>query len=79
MSEIYIVGVAMTPFGKYPESTVKQLTRDAVAGALNDAGCDIADIGAAWFANSGQGAAEGDRSERHKRRSSIRMNQEEHL
>ena len=59
MSEVYIVGVAMTPFAKLPESTVKQLTRDAVAGALNDAGCDIADIGAAWFANSGQGATEG--------------------
>jgi acetyl-CoA acyltransferase len=64
MSEIYVVGVAMTPFGKSPESTVKKLTRDAVAGALSDAGCDIADIGAAWFANSGQGASEGQYSVR---------------
>jgi len=59
MNDIYIVGVGMTPFGKFPDKSVKDLTREAVTGALKDAGCAISDIGAAWFANAAQGAIEG--------------------
>jgi len=59
MSGIYIVGAAMTPFGKLPDTSVKQLTREAVTAALRDAGCEIAEIGAVWFANTAQGAIEG--------------------
>ncbi len=64
MSDVYVVGVGMTPFGKFPDTTVKQMTKDSVTLALRDAGCDVADIGAAWFSNSGQGASEGQYSVR---------------
>lgn len=48
----------MTAFGRSPKS-VKQLTAEAVEAALADAGCDRSAIQAAWFANVGQGAIEG--------------------
>jgi len=64
MSDVYVVGVGMTPFGKFPETTVKQMARDSVTLALRDAGCDVTDVGAAWFSNSGQGASEGEYSVR---------------
>ena len=38
MNDIYVVGVGMTPFGKFLDRTVKDLTREAVNGALTDAG-----------------------------------------
>ena len=45
MSEIYIAGVGMTPFGRHLESSYKDLTRQAVEQALSDAeqaaGADI--------------------------------------
>lgn len=56
---VYVVGVGMTPFGKMAGRTVKSLTAEAVSAALRDAGCDAADVDAAWFANVGQGALEG--------------------
>lgn len=59
MSDTYVVGVGMTRFGKFPELSVKELTRRAVTLALEDAGCEITDIKASWFANSAQGALEG--------------------
>jgi len=59
MTEVYVVGIGMTPLGKSPEKSVKDLTREAVIAAVNDAGCAIKDIGAVWFANAAQGALEG--------------------
>lgn len=56
--EIYIVGVGMTPFGKQPSQSFRQLVAQAVRLALADAGCAVARIEAAWFANVGQGALE---------------------
>jgi len=64
MSGIYIVGIGMTRFGRFLESSVKDLTREAVSAALQDSGCDISDIGAVWFANAAQGALEGQHSVR---------------
>ncbi len=58
-SNVYIVGIGMTAFGKHPGKSVKQLTAEAVRAALADAGCDAAAIEAAWFGNVGQGAIEG--------------------
>jgi len=49
----------MTRFGRYPEKSVKDLTREAVDQALADAGCSKADIQAAFFGNSTQGHMEG--------------------
>ncbi|MEL0145044.1 MAG: thiolase family protein, partial [Alphaproteobacteria bacterium] len=57
--DIYIVGVGMTPFGKFLDRTVKELTREAVTAALTDAGAQVADIEAAWFANAAQSTLEG--------------------
>ena len=59
MSEVYIIGIGMTPLGKHTERSVKQLTAHAVSGALEDACLAVADIGAAWFCNTRQGALEG--------------------
>ncbi len=56
---IYVIGVGMTPFGRFPAQSVKDLTRAAVQEALADAGLAAADLGAAFFANSGQGYHEG--------------------
>jgi acetyl-CoA acetyltransferase len=55
----YVVGVGMTVFGRFPDRSIKDLARSAVLEALADAGCGVADVGAAFFANSGQGYHEG--------------------
>ena len=59
MTDVYLVGVSMTPFGKFLEKSVKDLTREAVEGALADAGAQKEDVGAAWFSNTTQGVLEG--------------------
>ena len=59
MEGIYIVGVGMTPFGKLLDRSVKDLTREAVAGALADASCTIADLEAVQFSNACQGHMQG--------------------
>lgn len=59
MSGIYIVGVGMTPFGRYLDRPIKEMTRAVVTGALADAGADVADIEAAWFSNAAQAILEG--------------------
>ena len=59
MTDVHIVGVAMTPLGKFPEQSVKQLTRTAVSDALDDAGATMDDIQGAWFSNTRQGMMEG--------------------
>src|SRR5579864_3062962 len=58
-SEVYIVGVGMTSFGKHLDTSVKQLTRAAVEDALHDAGSDQAQLQGAFFGNSTQGHMEG--------------------
>jgi len=57
--DVYIVGIAMTRLGKFPARSVKDLTGEAVLGALADARCGLSDIGAAWFSNTRQGMMEG--------------------
>ena len=59
LDEIYIVGVGMTPCGKFLDKSIKDLTREAVSGALLDAGTDVGSIDAAFFSNAGQSAIEG--------------------
>ena len=56
---LYIVGVGITHFAKHPDKTVKDLVREAVEGALQDAGCGRELIQAAYFATAGQGVIEG--------------------
>ncbi|WP_137892802.1 thiolase family protein [Ramlibacter sp. 2FC] len=62
MDRVYIAGVGMTPLGKFPDLSVKQLTRMAVAAALDDAGLAMPQVEAAWFSNSRQGQMEGQNS-----------------
>lgn len=59
MEDIYVVGAGMTRFGRLRDCSVKDLTREAVDLTLRDAGCGIEAVQAAFFANSGQGALEG--------------------
>ncbi len=59
MSAVYVIGVGMTPSGKFLDKTLKQLTADAVTAALRDAGCAVSDIEAAVFSNTAQGFFEG--------------------
>lgn len=56
---VFIAGVGMTPFGKYLDTSVKQLVHAAVTDALADAGCDVKQLGGAFFGNSTQGHMEG--------------------
>jgi acetyl-CoA acetyltransferase len=59
MTDVYVVGVGMTPFGKFLDRSVKDLTRDAVLAALADAGIGRERIDAAFFANAAQPVLDG--------------------
>jgi len=59
MGNVYVIGVSMTPFGRFYEKSVKQLTDEAVTEALNDAALEKSAVGAAYFANTTQGLLEG--------------------
>ncbi|GAA4015523.1 thiolase family protein [Actimicrobium antarcticum] len=59
ISRTYIVGVGITRFSKQLDTSVKELVREAVNGALKDAGCDANMLQGAYFATAGQGAIEG--------------------
>ena len=50
MSDVYIAGVGMTVFGRHPERSLDDMAREALNGALQDAGCRIGDLGAAFYA-----------------------------
>ena len=59
MQEIFIIGIGMTRFGRWPDSDVKSLTRMSVSEAIADAGIKLDAIEAAFFANATQGHMEG--------------------
>ena len=59
METIYVCGVGMTPFGRYPDKSIKQLTSEAVNAALQDANGQIADVQAAYFSASTTGYLQG--------------------
>jgi acetyl-CoA acetyltransferase len=59
LPSVHVAGVGMTPTGKFLDRSIKQLTADAVRGALADAGLAVADIQAAYFSNATQGVLEG--------------------
>ena len=56
--KVYIIGVGSTALGRFPQKSVKDLTREAVTLALSDAGASMTDIEAAWFSNTRQGMME---------------------
>ena len=59
MQDIYVVGVGMTPFGKFRDKTIKDMTGEAVTAALSDAGVTADRIDGAFFSNAVQGHMEG--------------------
>ncbi|WP_274628903.1 thiolase family protein [Arvimicrobium flavum] len=59
MSDVYIIGAAMTPLNKHLTLSVKDLTALSVDAALADAEIERDDVQAAWFCNTRQGALEG--------------------
>ena len=59
MRDVYVIGVAQTPFGKFLDRSVKSLTREAVTGALNDAQVEKQNLEAAFFGNAMQGLVTG--------------------
>lgn len=59
MSDIYIAGIAMTVFGRHKERTLDNLAKEALDGAVKDAGCQISDIGAVFYAGMTNGPLQG--------------------
>jgi acetyl-CoA acetyltransferase len=54
VTDAFIIGSYSTAFGKFPDRSLKDLTREAYLGVLADAGLTSgADIGMAWFGNCG--------------------------
>jgi acetyl-CoA acyltransferase len=54
MSDVYIMGVDMIKFGRFPEKTVPQLGAQAALMALDDARLQIQDMEALYCGNLGQ-------------------------
>jgi acetyl-CoA acetyltransferase len=50
--DVYIIGTAMTKFGKHLDKGVKALTGEALEMVLGDCGLERRDIQAAWFSNA---------------------------
>lgn len=59
MSDIYVIGVGMTPFGRLSELSIKTMVRNATEAALADAGIGKSEIEAAFFGNASQGHMDG--------------------
>ncbi|HET8883804.1 MAG TPA: thiolase family protein [Solimonas sp.] len=59
MNNIHVVGTAMTVFGRHPERSLAELAGEALEGALTDAGCTRADLGAAYYAGMTNGPLQG--------------------
>lgn len=62
MSDVYVIGVGMTPFGRHTDKTHSDLTRLAVTEALKDGGVAAGDIQLAIYANVIQGFFAGEMS-----------------
>jgi acetyl-CoA acetyltransferase len=62
MEEVFVVGVGMTKFGKWPNETIKTLSKQAIVKACEHAGITPKDIQAAACGNAFQGIATGQES-----------------
>ena len=56
--DVYIIGVAMTRFGKHLDKGVKGLTGESLRLVLADCNLTMENLEAAWFSNSGWGMFE---------------------
>jgi acetyl-CoA acetyltransferase len=59
MRDVAIVGAAMTRFGKYPDKGLKELSREAVDGALSAGGLEKKDLQIAIVGNAAAGLITG--------------------
>jgi acetyl-CoA acetyltransferase len=59
MTDVVVAGVGMHPFGRYPEASLKDLSRVAVIRALDDAGLGVKDVEAVYSANAMAGLLQG--------------------
>lgn len=59
MSEVFIVGVGMTRFGRHLERTLEDLAGEALKAALEDAGCGRDDLGTAFYSGPTNGYLQG--------------------
>jgi len=59
MSNVYIVGVGMTPFGRHMERSLSDLAGEALNSALADAGCERRDLDTAFYSGSTNGYLQG--------------------
>ncbi|MFO1394225.1 MAG: thiolase family protein [Steroidobacteraceae bacterium] len=59
MTDVYVAGIAMTVFGRHPERSLEDLAREALTGALADAGCTAADLGIAYYSGMTNGPLQG--------------------
>ncbi len=57
MSDVYVIGVDMIKFGRFPETSVPKLGTTAAQLALKDAGLTIHDMQALYCGNLGQAGA----------------------
>src|SRR5690348_8051604 len=59
MRRTVVSGVGMTPFGRYPDRGLKELSAEAINGALHDAGVTLDDVQAVFFGNATAGVTTG--------------------
>jgi hypothetical protein len=52
MNNVFIIGLGMLRFGKYPDRDVRDMAHEATRLALADAGLEKTDLQAAFFANT---------------------------
>ncbi len=57
MSDVYVLGVDMIKFGRFPDRTVPNIGAEAALMALDDAGLTIKDMQALYCGNLGQANA----------------------
>jgi len=52
MNNVYIIGVGMIRFAKYPDGTVRSMAEEAIRLVLHDAGLTAQDMQAVFFSNT---------------------------
>ena len=57
MTDVYVVGVDMIKFGRFPDRSVPNIGAEAALMALDDCGLTIHDMQALYSGNLGQASA----------------------
>ncbi|NLT04812.1 MAG: thiolase family protein [Solirubrobacterales bacterium] len=55
MREVFVAGIGMTPFGRFPDTTIEALGRQAILAALEDAGIGQNDVEVAYAGHARTG------------------------